>query len=73
MYDPRIDGIVKAEAIAIISRRKNKPKELMGKFRFSFDPNLWVNALSLIKLAVVLTANVIKSFRIESSTPFRCT
>lgn len=68
IYYPRIIGIVKAEAIAIISLKKNKPNEDEGKFRFSFDPNLWVSALSLIKLVVVLTANVIQSLRIESST-----
>lgn len=61
---------MKAEAIATISRARNKPKELIGKGLTSVAPKAWAKALSLTKLAVVLTKNVIINLTIAGSTPF---
>ena len=66
---PRTGGIVNAEAIAIMSLKKNNPKEANGKGFFYLAPNFWAKALSLARLAVVLTTKVIISFNMEGSTP----
>jgi hypothetical protein len=62
MISPKIGGIVKADAIATISLRKNNPKEEIGNDLAALVPNFWVRALSLAKLVVVLTTNVIPNF-----------
>lgn len=66
---PKIGGIVNADAMAMISLRKKSPKEAIGNGFFSFVPNLWVKALSLMRLVVVLTTNVIINFKKAGSTP----
>ena len=58
---PRMGGIVKAEAIAIKSRMKNKAYEAKGNF-FGVYPNLTVYFLSFMRLQVVLMRKTIPSF-----------
>lgn len=60
---PKTGGIVKAEAIAMISLKKNRPNDVIGKGFFSLVPNFCVKALSLMRLVVVLTTNVIINFK----------
>jgi hypothetical protein len=62
---PKIGGIVKADAIAKISRKKNKPNADPGNFFTYPFPNLWVSALSLTSDNDVLTKNVSISFDME--------
>lgn len=61
--------MVNAEAIAMISLKKNSPNDAIGKGFFSLVPNLCVKALSFMRLVVVFTTKVIISFKIDGSTP----
>ena len=69
MICPNIGGIVNADAMAIISLRKNRPKDVIGNDFAYLVPNFWVKALSFAKLVTVLTTNVIPSFKIDGSIP----
>lgn len=60
-------GIVKAEAMAMISLRKNKFKEDHGNFLAYPCPSLWVRALSFNKDRDVLTKNTANSFEMAGS------
>lgn len=63
IISPKAGGIVKAEAIATISLRKNNPKDANGNGLTYLAPNLWANALSFMRLVVVFTKKVIISFK----------
>ncbi len=59
--------MVNAEAIAIISLKKNNLNEDQGKGLESPFPNFWVKSLSLVIPIVVLTANTTNNFEIAGS------
>lgn len=59
--------MVNAEAIAIISLKKNNLNEDQGKGLGSPFPNFWVKSLSLVIPTVVLTANTTNNFEIAGS------
>ncbi len=65
IYAPKIEGIVKADAIAIISLAKKRLKDEIGKLLFYPFPNFWASFLSFINDRLVFTVKVINNFDIE--------
>jgi hypothetical protein len=68
---PKIGGIVNADAIAIISLKKNSVRADIGNFRSYPCPNLCASALSFTSDRVVLTTKVDISLTKTGSIQFR--
>ncbi len=65
---PKIGGIVNAEAMAIMSLKKNRFNADHGNLLGYPWPNFWVKALSLRRERVVFTANTASNFEMAGSS-----